>query len=100
MSITLQGRKVATAAELERPGDFCFWHVSPDGQFAYMAFICPCGAAHTPKHDSIPVKQGEKQEHSWAWDGNHDQPTLSPSIHRTGDCGWHGYLRNGVWSTA
>lgn len=30
----------------------------------------------------------------WLWDGNVDQPTLSPSIHMLGD--WHGYLEAGA----
>ena len=29
----------------------------------------------------------------WAWDGNEEAPTLSPSLHAIGD--WHGYVQNG-----
>lgn len=31
----------------------------------------------------------------WHWDGNTTEPTLTPSIHCTGGCGWHGFVRSG-----
>lgn len=34
---------------------------------------------------------------SWAWNGDIDRPTLSPSIN-CADC-WHGYIENGVFVT-
>lgn len=33
----------------------------------------------------------------WYWDQNVESPTLSPSIYHKVGCGWHGYLRNGIW---
>lgn len=33
---------------------------------------------------------------SWAWDGNIDKPTLSPSINCQ-NC-WHGYIEGGVFN--
>ena len=97
----MQGHRVATVDELKQPGDFCFWHIAEDGQSAFMAFKCPCGADQCRKrtHDSIPVRVGAPQpdQHNWGWDGNLDAPTLTPSIHRTGDCGWHGHLQAGMW---
>lgn len=57
----IQGHKTATVDELQQPGDFCFWHVSEDGQSAFMAFKCPCGTEHQRSHDSIPVRIGAPQ---------------------------------------
>ena len=32
---------------------------------------------------------------TWEWDGNRDQPTLTPSIDASKYGGWHGYLTAG-----
>lgn len=34
---------------------------------------------------------------SWLLNGDPNAPTCSPSINCVGCCGWHGYLRNGVF---
>lgn len=31
----------------------------------------------------------------WAWDGNREAPTFTPSINCEKHCGWHGYIRKG-----
>jgi hypothetical protein len=36
------------------------------------------------------------EKRSWAWDGNIDKPTLSPSINCQG-C-WHGFVEAGVFN--
>ena len=36
----------------------------------------------------------------WQWDGNHEAPTLSPSILHHSELPWHGYLRAGQLVTA
>lgn len=99
--MVIQGRKVLTVQELQQPGDFCFWHLSDDGQSGFMAFKCPCGLEiHTRQYDSIPVRTidgGGQGSGYWVWDGNQDKPTLSPSIQRTEGCMWHGWFQNGEW---
>jgi hypothetical protein len=35
-------------------------------------------------------------QRSWAWDGNFDKPTLTPSINCAG-C-WHGFIEGGVFN--
>jgi hypothetical protein len=36
--------------------------------------------------------------HGWTWDGNREAPTVAPSIlHDSPHCGWHVYLRAGVF---
>lgn len=33
---------------------------------------------------------------AWTWDGNIEEPTVTPSIlHNKTKCGWHGYLTKG-----
>lgn len=100
----ITGRRRATVQDFELPGDFCFWHISEDGQLAYFAFVCPCGTDnHSQRngkkigYDSIPVRQGDKVDDHWKWDGNLETPTLWPSIQRMEGCRWHGYLTRGVW---
>lgn len=97
------GRKRASVADLELPGDFCFWHIADDGQSGFMAFKCPCGQdVHQRGHDSISVRTaaaGGQGDGFWTWDGNQDAPTLAPSIQRTEGCMWHGWLQNGEWHT-
>jgi hypothetical protein len=53
-------------------------------------FICPCGCGGLGG-----VSIGGD---GWKWDGNEEQPTLSPSI-LLKPCGWHGYLVKGEWKS-
>lgn len=60
----------------------------------------PCGPA-------LRIGNGFKPAgtRTWAWDGNLERPTISPSINCLardpetgqvfGGCGWHGYIRAG-----
>lgn len=67
------------------PGTFAYW-TDQQGAKSGMHFTCPCGCgkifgAHFGK---------------WSWDGNEEQPTLTPSL----NCGpdhWHGFLTAGVF---
>lgn len=61
----------------------------------YILFVCPCGCGSL---SNLPIKTGEKTAHSWSWDGNETQPTLSPSIRQMIGCKYHGHLIQGVWS--
>ena len=40
-----------------------------------------------------PISDGK----AWTWDGNREQPTLTPSINCNGPsgCGWHGFITAG-----
>lgn len=42
---------------------------------------------------SIPITIGIKQDKSWLWDGNKEEPTIVPSINVIGI--WHGFLTKG-----
>jgi hypothetical protein len=68
---------------------------------AGLFYVCPCGCTQV---GYLPFKP--KPSPSWAWDGNRAAPTLFPSIHhqitRTGgarETHWHGWLRNGVFTS-
>ena len=65
-----------------------------DANKSHIRFICPCGCGG---YIDLPVKSMCPE--GWDWDGNVDEPTLSPSILNR-PCGWHGYLRKGEWVTA
>jgi hypothetical protein len=64
-----------------------------------LEFCCPCGCGD---ESWLPlVMQGQPHDqHAWGWDGNKQQPTLTPSIRRTYGCKFHGYLQAGVWTSA
>lgn len=59
---------------------------------AGMTFICPCGCG---REGYLPFTAD--QEPRWNWDGNRDQPTVTPSVKQVGGCEWHGWLTNGEW---
>jgi Family of unknown function (DUF6527) len=53
------------------------------------------GLCWHPIAPSIPNSNGAV----WSWDGNREQPSLSPSIYcqqEKGGCGFHGHLSSGV----
>lgn len=62
-----------------------------DSDFTRFKFICPCGCN---SFNDLPIKP--PHDNGWTWDGNKENPTLSPSIINY-NCGWHGYLKAGVW---
>jgi hypothetical protein len=71
-----------------------------DSDINKLSFACPgCGrwGGVIAGHPKPPVKP--------SWDiigGKLSDPTtltLSPSIHCIGCCGWHGYLKNGVFES-
>jgi len=42
------------------------------------------------------VKTGDGIAKAWQWDGNEDNPTVTPSIN-INNGHWHGYLTGGVF---
>lgn len=71
------------------------WWASPDGEQRGLHFWCPCGCG-----ELLGVRVAGPP--AWTWDGNREKPTVSPSILHTtpGGCGWHGFLRNGEFTSA
>ncbi|MFO1038146.1 MAG: DUF6527 family protein [Geminicoccaceae bacterium] len=71
---------------------FKFTGEGPDGKPKWMTFPCPggrgrCGIALRP-HQKNGVGA------SWEWDGDREQPTITPSIDCR-ECGWHGWITKG-----
>ena len=81
------------------------WIVEEEGADPVrLAFGCPCGECHKTQalvHNGyIAVSREGRGIGEWKWDGNLDEPTLTPSIQRHGACNWHGYLRKGSFESA
>lgn len=64
--------------ETMESGQLAMWHKLPDGN---------CGLIRLR-----PTVSGDAHP-SWEWDGNHDKPTLTPSVHAPGR--WHGWFTSG-----
>lgn len=63
-----------------------------------LIYICPCGCQELRALPIYRDGQTPLMPHPrWRWDGNSDEPTLSPSIKHLDKCKWHGYLVKGVW---
>lgn len=70
-----------------------------------ILFVCPnarrCSVLIGP---AAVAPEGDQRLHIWAWDGNVERPSLTPSINclaekdgkPTGGCGWHGFITNGI----
>ena len=78
------------------PGAFTYYTSNGDDneQPIGLIYVCPCGCG---VHGSLAFVP-EPGRASWKWDGNREQPTLTPSIHHVDH--WHGYLRGGVFTDA
>lgn len=70
---------------------------NPEGLVKNVAlrFACPCGCGTIGCLPIPPFHEG-----GWTWDGNVEQPTMSPSVQMLSPCRWHGYLKKGVWEKA
>lgn len=63
----------------------------------HLFYGCPRGKGLC----GVPISPSpaNKLGYVWTWNGNKEQPTLSPSIHCTterGGCGFHGFLSAGI----
>jgi hypothetical protein len=87
-------------------GTFDIERGAPEGYAAtaHILFVCPnghrCSVLLGP---SFVDRSTPDRLCVWGWDGNMDQPTITPSINcisekdgkPTGGCGWHGHITNG-----
>lgn len=72
---------------------------------AHMIFVCPnqrrCTILLGPQNVN---RSAPDRLCVWKWDGNENEPTITPSINciaekdgkPTGSCGWHGFITDGV----
>lgn len=63
-------------------------------QGEHLQYQCPGCGWH-----SIPVKTGVKEPNSWLWNGDHEKPTISPSIKVTSP-GWPANPEHGIEASA
>lgn len=66
----------------------------------YFEFICPVRGIFCGR---IQCGNGTKPPRGREWkltNDNLDAPTLAPSIHCTGGCGWHGHITDGEYKNA
>ena len=77
--------------DMHENGDYCFVSDTSNNT-AGIAIKCPgCGS-----ESYLSVKK-DYPPPNWEWNGNEEKPTLTPSVHSVGCCGWHGWLRDGEW---
>jgi hypothetical protein len=69
------------------PGEFKFWRQAGAESEGGLHFGCPCGCGAL-----LGIGFGPN---GWAWDGNRDKPTVTPSIQHMNGCKWHGFLTAG-----
>ena len=95
-------RRVYDYQDVNNRGDF-FWEQRPSDGAQFISMAIPC----TPDSDGrdweficiqVCRSESDKTDRIWLWDGNNDQPTLSPSIHTHHI--WHGWVKGGVMSEA
>jgi hypothetical protein len=71
----------------------CRWARDEQSNVRNLAFACPCGCGYI---GACPLSF-HPEERGWVWCGDTDLPTLTPSIKMLSPCGWHGYLKRGVF---
>jgi len=71
---------------------------------AHILFVCPNGKRCSVFLGStFENRRNPNEPCVWAWDGNEEHPTITPSINciaekdgkPTGGCGWHGFITLG-----
>lgn len=72
-------------------GDFC-WNFNARGERTLVVLI-PAAASGNWCYSRWTIGYPNDNGAQWAWDGNEDAPTLSPSLHAVGV--WHGWVRHG-----
>lgn len=82
-------------ARPNKPGEFQYIE-NPKGEICGMALFCPCGCGPAG-YLGFDNSDARAQDPTWTWNGNLNEPTLTPSIHRTTSCGWHGFLTDGIF---
>ena len=69
-------------------------HTYDNGR-SILFYVCPCGCAMA---NQLAIYTEGQQPHGWKWNGDREQPTLTPSIQMVeGTCRWHGFLQDGVF---
>ena len=79
-------------------GDF-YWNLTTLAELAAevplqrtLVIMLPTAQGHCLTH--WPTTHANPNGDQWSWDGNEDEPTLTPVLHLTG--GWHGWVQGGT----
>lgn len=78
-----------------QPGEFVYETRRDYEGATGLIFACPCGCGDVSGITFDLVPEWRPGEPRWHWNGDEDAPTLSPSLHKTEGCRWHGWLRAG-----
>jgi hypothetical protein len=93
-----QGRRYDSVADLLNLGTVGDWAFSPEEEPPAIWIRTPDGSP-SGTMSRLPITPIDSVLDAWAWDGNRDAPTISPSIHRLPvvgfKAGWHGFMRAG-----
>lgn len=92
----LKGRLRESMEAFEEAGDFCFLSNPTGEKDQAIAYMCPCGCGDSR---SISIGATPDRGDNWGWDGDHEHPTITPSIRHLDGCKWHGFLQLGIWKT-
>lgn len=87
-------KRIDDSGEIDNVGEFS-WQEIKGVRHIYLALptLTP-GVPDNYVMNLLPVSLGANVAGKyWGWDGNEDQPTLTPSVHCIGH--WHGWLRGG-----
>lgn len=90
----VQMKRVEREGDIDNAGEFA-WELR-DG-VRYLSVALPRPSVSEPTGylmNCLPVAKGDNVPGvHWGWDGDEEQPTLTPSVHCTGH--WHGWIRRG-----
>jgi hypothetical protein len=100
--------RVPLDRDAEQPGEFQFQDLGyqpTEDRMAIRRFEWGCPRRPGQSCGRILIGLNHKPSvsaPSWTWDGDLDRPTLSPSVNcnGAGGCGWHGWVRAGVFVEA
>jgi hypothetical protein len=89
----VRGRRVLGYQRVERAGDFAYLFDADECVVGLM-YRCPCGCG---RQGALLFGGRASIEAVWEWDGNLDEPTVTPLIRRRTPCRWTGQLSAGFW---
>lgn len=86
--------------EAAGPGAIYLWRfaekLAEGGTSGHIMLKCPGCGQSSGMHCRVPGTAHPEGIQSWELSGL--QPTMNPSINCVGCCGWHGWLKDGIFS--
>ena len=78
--------------QVDKVGDF--WWRFDDGNRVLLVALPNHRKDQGFIRSSWTIDHPNRTGDQWLWDGDEDEPTLSPSLHAVGE--WHGFVENGI----